>query len=158
LACCKEIRKTGMYHDGELPPSEAQELAEHIQRCSLCRQELDSLRAVSEWLSSALVPDIPPAAIERLRGCLRPRRDRLVLRTAKALTAAAAAVLLVCSVLAWRARQAGAGAVQAPAEWETATVASAPAVPGPGVEEDADVELARSILGNNFTEGGQGYE
>jgi anti-sigma factor RsiW len=163
LAGCEDIQPISAYHDGELPPADAQAVARHIAQCPSCRTELERLQAISKWLSAAPQPAIPPAAVDRLRRSVRPRRDRLVLRTTKALTAAAAAVLLVCAGALWRGRQAGAGPIQRRADWETAavmpaSVGLAASASGADVEDNGDVELARSILGSFSAEGGYGRE
>jgi anti-sigma factor RsiW len=165
VACGRDIQRISAYHDGELPPGEAQELAEHIRQCPACRQELGRLRALSDWLSSAPAPDVSAGALRRLQRSLRPRRDRVIVRTAKALTAAAAAVLIACSVLLWQGRDAADSSLPVVAEWEQAAVmpasggqvAADPAFSG-GTEQDVDVQLARSILGSLSPEGGHGHE
>ncbi|HUS46693.1 MAG TPA: zf-HC2 domain-containing protein [Phycisphaerae bacterium] len=165
MGTCQNIPKISCYHDGELPPAEAAELAAHLRQCESCRQELERLRGLSKWLSSSPTPEIPAAALGRLRGRVQPRRDRAVLRMAKTLTAAAAAVLLVCSALLWRGGDAGVGPVPPAADWERAAVV--PTAPEPtaldaafetGTEDDLDVQLAGSILGLPSMEGGTGYE
>jgi anti-sigma factor RsiW len=161
LASCKNIPKISAYYDGELSPGEARALAQHIRQCPPCWRELQRLRALSNWLSSVPVPEIPAAALDRLRHSVQPRRDRAVLRMAKALTAAAAAVLIVCSVLLWQGLDARAAPVQTPAEWERAAVmppSLEPTALDSGAEDDVDVQLARSILGSLSTEEASGYE
>ena len=157
MAYCRNTRRISAWHDGELPPAEAQELAQHMAECPACRHELERLQGLSKWLSSAPGPEIPAGALDRLRRRVRPQRDRLILRTARALTAVAAAVLIACSVLLWQGMDAGAAAVPTPGEWERAAIM--PTLPEPSAEDgDVDVELARSILGSLSTEGGRGYE
>ena len=157
LAYCRNTQRISAWHDGELPPPEAQELAQHVAECPACRHELDSLGGLSRWLSSAPIPEIPAAALSRLRYGFRPQRDRAILRTARALTAVAAAVLIACSVLLWRGMDAGVAPDQTPGEWERAAIM--PTLPEPRAEdEDVEVELARSILGSFSGEGGRGYE
>ncbi len=161
MACCENVSRISAYHDGELPLAEAHELADHILQCPACRAELSRLRALSEWLSSAPTPEMPPAALERLRCSVRPRRDRAVLRTAKSLMAAAAAVLIVCTMLLWQREPGGTGPVQPVEDWERAAVmpiAREPVLSDAGAEEDVDVQLARSILGLSSMEGGGGYD
>jgi len=165
LGYCQNIPKISSYHDGELPAAEAAELAAHLRQCPSCRQELERLRGLSKWLSSSPTPEIPAAALDRLRGRVQPRRDWAVLRMAKTLTAAAAAVLLVCSVLLWRGGDAGVGPVPPAADWERAAVMPTSAEPTAseaafetGTEDDVDVQLAGSILGLPSMGGGGGYE
>jgi len=166
LAGCHNIRRINAYHDGELAPTEARQVQQHLLQCPACRQELERLRALSHWLTAAPTPEVAPAAMDRLRHSVGPRRDRLVLRTAGVLTAVAAAVLIVCSALLWQARQAGPDVAGVPAEWETAavmpeaTAAAADTASGAAAanDEDEDVELAQSILGSLLPEGGSGHE
>ena len=165
MASCKNILKIGAYHDGELSPDEAEDLARHIRQCPLCRQELERLQTISNWLSSSPAPGIPAAALARLRRSVQPRRDRTILRTAEALTTIAAAVLVVCSALVWHDRETSTGPAEAPAVWESAAIMppsgepTASDVPSErDTEDEPDVQLARSILGSLLGEGEHGYE
>ncbi len=161
MSGCENIRRIGAYHDGELPGAERDELERHIRRCDDCRRELRRLEALSRWLASAPRPEVPAEVLERLRRSIRPRRDRIVLRTAGSLTAAAAAVLIACSAVLWQRWQAGTR--QLGPDWgETALIATSPQAPGSDIvgetetEPDVDVEIIRSILGG--ATGGNGYE
>jgi len=158
---CENIPKIGAYHDGELSPRERDELERHIARCDDCRRELRRLEALSRWLASAPRPEVPADVLDRLRRSIRPRRDRTLLRTAGALTAAAAAVLIACSAVLWQRWQAD--ATQLAPDWgETALIATSPQAPGSDIvgetesESDVDVEIIRSILGG--AAGGNGQE
>jgi anti-sigma factor RsiW len=165
MASCQNIPKIGAYHDGELPPAEAELLEAHIRQCESCRLELERLRALSQWLTSSPAPAVSDEVLERLRRCVRPRRDRVLLRTAKALTAAAAAVLVVCSALLWQRWEAPAAPVEPAARWESAAVAptSTQVTLSSGVgetntETDVDVQIAKSILGVTSGESGNDDE
>ena len=156
---CERIERIGAYHDGELPTAEASALARHVEDCPACREELHRLRVLSGWLSAA--PEVPPAAVERLRGAFQPYRSQSVLRLAKALTVAAAVVLLVCSAFLYRDTAVQQSPVSQPTEWErTAVVSSGDSVvPTTTITtQDPDVELAQSILATLVTGGGSGYD
>ena len=119
---CENIQRIGAYHDGEMSAAEAEALEAHLSHCLACRKELDRLRAMSRWLSSAGGAEVSDAALARLRRSLQPGRDRAGLRMAKALTAAAAAVLIVCSALLWQRSQAAPASAGPPAPWERRAV------------------------------------
>ncbi len=56
--------------DGELSTSDEQEMRDHLESCSSCRAEIESLRPLSEVLSVSAEPD--PGFIVRFRA----RRDQ----------------------------------------------------------------------------------
>jgi len=158
MVSCDHFIAVSAYIDGELEPDEADALQSHLQQCPACRQELARLQAIAEWLLAAPVPEMPAGVALRLRRHATPVRDRAVLRTAKALTAAAAAVLITCSALLWRERTAAAPP-QPSVAWESVAVMPAAQVPAePALEEDVDVELARLLLGSALSAGGPGDE
>ena len=43
MTACEHTREIGAYHDGELPPGQAKQMARHLRECQACRQELDRL-------------------------------------------------------------------------------------------------------------------
>ena len=136
MAGCEHSRRIGAYYDGELPPTECRAMEEHLGRCPPCARELERLRRVSELLSTAGAPEISPDALSRLHDNARVIRQGVIARTAAWLTAAAAAILLVCSLSLWRT-QAGEGIYDAPAEtWETVALA-----PESDVAASADGEM-----------------
>jgi anti-sigma factor RsiW len=156
MTACRNTSKISAYHDGELPPAEAEELGRHLRQCADCRQELQELRAISRWLSGS-APPAPPVAVGRLRGHVQPGRDWLVIRVARAVTIAAAAVLIVCAALLWQRQSAAPSPEPWPARWETAAVAaptSQPALPAfeapARTEFDADIQIAQSLLGDEL--------
>ena len=163
MASCPKGEKISAYHDGELPVGEAAEVERHLQRCAACRHELERLRALSEWFAGTVpAGEAPPALLDRLRRTIRPRRDRIVLRTAGTLTAVAAAVLIACSALLWQRWQAATPAGQ-PAAWEALAVTPT-SVEADGslaeetTETDADVQILRSILGDAADQNGDDHE
>ena len=154
MASCENIRKLSAHHDGELPTDEAQRVAQHLRQCPSCRQELEQLRAISQWLSASPAPAVPEEVLARLRRSFRPRRDRIILRTAKTLTTAAAAVLVVCSALLWQRWHIQPPSVAAPARWETAATQPEELLVATESRRDTDVQIIESILKGLPNEGG----
>ncbi len=57
---CEELsEELSAYLDGELSPRERAALKAHLERCSRCREELVSLRAVSQLVGS--LPQVQPS-------------------------------------------------------------------------------------------------
>jgi anti-sigma factor RsiW len=165
MAPCESNRQISAYHDGELPAGAARELAEHIRHCPSCRQELERLRSLSQWLAAAPMPEAPEALLERLRRSVQPRRDRIALRVAEALTAVAAVVLVACSAMLYQRSRPRSAPVQPVARWERLAAEAIPDEPTTvagdmaadtqtDTEADTDVQIARSILGAVSTGGG----
>ena len=103
MADCEHQVKIHAYHDGELPPLEQQWVEVHLRACPACARELDGLRRMSELFASARLPELSPAALQRLhRGKVLVLEPALV-RTSEFFAAAAAAILLVCAAWLWRA-------------------------------------------------------
>lgn len=161
MEACENSLRINAYHDGELPPADATRLEEHLRQCPACRLELQRLRAMSRWLASASPPEVPAEAIGRLRGSIQPARDRMILRTAKALAAVAAAILLTCSAMLWQRFQTPAAPQSIIEPWETVAVApnsTDAAEDADQTEADVDIQLARSMLEILDTEDGYDNE
>ena len=164
MASCDNERQLNAYHDGELPAAEAAELEQHLAGCETCAAELRKLRAMSRLLSSAhQQAQVQPEAMERWRRSVRPGRDRVILRMTEMLSAAAAAILLVCSTMLWQHWNAASRPVRQQAAWETVAVRT---TSGPlrtlagqltaAQDTSPDVQLANAILANSSgTKGGQ---
>ena len=130
---CQFGQSVDAYHDGELSPAERERFERHLASCPACTQDLESIRAITRRLASAKLPAIPADVLGRLHRdapsrTVRRREDRAVLRIAEALTAAAAAILIVGSVGLFRTAQSSpsstsSSAGRAPvAAWERAAV------------------------------------
>jgi anti-sigma factor RsiW len=94
---CPQQHHVARYHDTELDASARASFERHLDECAACRQELQSLRAISSMLA-----EIPPAepsaqAIQAWSTMPLRMRDRAVLRLTGWMTAAAAAVLVVAT-------------------------------------------------------------
>ena len=159
MACPENAQAISAYHDGELSADDSARLELHLAQCELCKLELEHLRGFSAQMSAFQPPRISPGAMERVKGAFDPRRDRMVLRVSQALTAAAAGVLIVCSVMLWQRQGPG---PSGDVGWESAATTTVPertsdwssqAVEG---ETDIDVQLAWSMLDNGSSE--SGYE
>ena len=103
MADCEYRVKVHAFHDGELTPPERQAVEVHLRACPACARELADLRRMSELFASARLPELSPAAIQRLhRGKVLVLEPALV-RTSEFFAAAAAAMLLLCAAWLWRA-------------------------------------------------------
>jgi anti-sigma factor RsiW len=158
MASCENGRQLSAYHDGELPAADAADLERHLARCDTCAAELMKLRAMSRLLSAAIeVRQVPPEAMARWRRSVRPGRDRVILRMTEMLSAAAAAILLVCSTMLWQQWNTAVRPARQPsASWESVAVrtASGPVRTLAGQltgspETPPDVQLANAILANS---------
>jgi anti-sigma factor RsiW len=121
---CEQRELLSPYLDDRLPPAEARRVAEHLETCARCRQELAEMRMVSEviWsLSAARLPtDLAPVVVTRaaggrwrewwaaLAGFLVPRR--------RMLARAAAVAALFALALPGSARQLGAALIAWPSQ------------------------------------------
>ncbi len=114
---CPDSIQIAAYHDGELSHQARQALARHLAACPACRKELAALEAQSRWLQQAPVPGMA-AALAHLAEPWPWRQPRALLRTAWAVTALAA--LLLLGVLLWigETSTGRSGIASAPAGWE----------------------------------------
>ncbi len=121
MADCEFKTKIQAFHDGELASEERVRVEAHLLRCRECARELESLRAISRLFGAARMPDLSEEALERLR---RPHLvlDRSSLRTSEVFAAAAAMLLVACSLWLWRAETGRGGAEGALVPWESAAV------------------------------------
>jgi len=156
MASCENQRKLSAYHDGELSAALAAEMEKHLLQCPSCREELRRLRAMSVLLASAIDEQAPPEATARWKRSVRPARDRAVLRMTGMLSAAAAAILLVCSTMLWQQSGKPTGLPPRAATWESvaARTTSGPAVALAGeltgaAETPPDIQLANAILADS---------
>jgi anti-sigma factor RsiW len=58
---CRESReRLTAFHDGELPPAEAETMAQHVASCPACASELDDLRGTVALLDAWELEPGPP--------------------------------------------------------------------------------------------------
>jgi len=98
---CKHTWRVSAYHDGELPPQARIDFEAHLRECAGCARELKRLRKISELLRGAPIPDLPAQVLAQTRECISVARDYSVFKMARILTAAAAAILVVCGGWLW---------------------------------------------------------
>ena len=157
MESCENERQLSAYHDGELAPAEAAELERHLARCDACAAELRKLRAMSQFLSSAVdVQQVPAEAMDRWRYSVRPGRDRVILRITEMMSAAAAAILLVCVTMLWQQWNTATRPARQQSAWENVAVRT---TSGPirtlagqltsGADIPPDVQLANAILASS---------
>jgi anti-sigma factor RsiW len=103
MADCEYQVKVHAYHDGELPPTDRQSVEVHLRACPACARELERLRRMSELFASARLPELSPAALQRLHRSKIVVLQPALVRTSEFFAAAAAAILLVCGAWLWRA-------------------------------------------------------
>jgi len=163
MASCENQQKLSAYHDGELPAALEAEMENHLQQCPICREELRRLQMMSAMLASAVDGQAPPEALARWKRSVRPARDKTVLRMTEMLSAAAAAILLVCSTMLWQQHTAPTGANGQTPTWASVATrtSSGPAVALAGQltsrgETPPDIQLANAILDDSSaSKGGQ---
>ncbi|MGD1001538.1 MAG: zf-HC2 domain-containing protein [Candidatus Brocadiia bacterium] len=100
---CEYQVKVHAYHDGELPPADRQSFEVHLKACPACARELERLRRMSDLFASARLPELSPAAFQRLHRSKIVVLQPALVRTSEFFAAAAAAILLVCGAWLWRA-------------------------------------------------------
>ena len=122
MPTCEHSLKVGAFHDGELSGEERRAFQAHLPACPACALDLKQLEALSRGLAGMRIPQAPPGLAERLYGTVGAARERVIIRMAEVLTAAAAAVLVVCGGLLWRDLGAGGAYVAAAPPWERAAV------------------------------------
>lgn len=114
---CDRTRQVSAYHDGELPLEERRALEAHLAHCPVCIEELQQLRGISRFLAGARVPDAPAELLQRLHDTPRVR-ERVVIRMAEVLMAAAAVILVVCAAWTFAGFGLGAPRTTVAAPWE----------------------------------------
>jgi len=119
MSACEHGRRLAAYHDGEMSPEERRRLEVHLRECSACAGELQRLRALSRILTSAPRPTIPAETLNRLHRRVDRSRDRVPVRLVETLTAAAAAVLVVCGYWVWQFGAPWDAQTRPAAPWET---------------------------------------
>ncbi len=121
---CQYERKLHAYYDGELPARETREVEEHVRQCAACAAELEELRRLSGFFAAARVPELQEEALERLRRGRGMVLDRAFVRVSEYFTAAAAAILLGCGVMLYRAYAGESPATNALPQWQLTAVAT----------------------------------
>ena len=138
MRVCRHIRRISAYYDGEATPEERRFLDAHVGRCSGCMAELEGFRSLSRLLSAAGMPEAPERCAQRLHRRVGALSDQRVLRMARMLTAAAAAVIFLCGGWLWQASVMPQVQSDLSLQWETAAVT-------PSITSDPDAGAESSI-------------
>lgn len=137
---CRWSARLGAFHDGELSGHEAALVQAHLEGCPQCTGEAAELRRVCEALSGAYSPPLAPETA-RAMAARAFARDAVLVRTARVLTACAAAMLVVFSIFAVTAPSQGPEA----RDFEVETAAVSLDEPGE-LAVEPDYELASWII------------
>jgi hypothetical protein len=148
MKCTASPEKLHDYVDGTLGPEQARALEHHIATCSPCREQLASLRSLLKRAATLDTPlatpgrDLWPAIAERLASS--PPLPRLAIETSRGARlrewlpplAAAASLVFVIAVLAWKAL------APRPSEaWTVASLAGAPRAGAHPVQGEAQLHV-----------------
>jgi anti-sigma factor RsiW len=140
---CDRIEQVHVYHDGQLGLAERLAVESHLATCGECALLLGELQAISQMVAEAPLPDVSDLSSDRYYAAWDVSEQRGLLRISSWLTAAAAAVL-VGSLLLWPHEKAKPEIAVAPmaSAWEA--VAVMPPPERVGVDRpDELVELAQ---------------
>jgi anti-sigma factor RsiW len=145
MSQCQHNAGLQAYLDGELSVEATEVMAQHLRQCPSCAVQLDRLRALATLLASAPRPHIPDVTLYRLH----MRVDRLpagvIRRTAEALAAMAAMVLIGCTIaVATMSRPAGASQAVVPV-WEVNAITQTPEQPSGTPEEQLAMWMAQDL-------------
>jgi hypothetical protein len=98
MKCAKVRTRLEEYASGELPASEREEVAKHLDLCAACRAEAEALVRAGEALRALAQVERAPEMLGDLRARLAPRPRRTWRwAVAGAVALAAAAALLLCA-------------------------------------------------------------
>ena len=97
MSACEKSPRLDAYHDGELPQGACREMEAHLAACAACAAELQEIRALSQALRSAPLPDLSQDARQRLNHAVLPLPQRGMVMTVRALMAIAAVIFLIAA-------------------------------------------------------------
>lgn len=151
---CDKAAQIHIYADGEMNPSQREQIEAHLEHCAVCRGLLEEIWGLSVLIVAARRPAMKPGSMSKYYDAWRQVRDRAVMRIAGWLTAVAA-VLLVGALLLGPVRSSGSsGAVAAkpkPGIWEVMVVA--PPVETHGEANSDLVQVAQWMADDLSTSG-----
>jgi anti-sigma factor RsiW len=93
---CEHAGKLTAYHDGWCDEQTRASLERHLAQCDSCSSELARLRKLSEILGGTERPGLSAQALKRIHAAVEAAPTISIRRLAEALTAVAAAILVVC--------------------------------------------------------------
>jgi len=77
MKCYEVKRKLSAYLDGEVSSAEKREIAEHLETCSVCQDQLSVLSKIIDALGVLEGMQPPPYFISRVRQCVRDERESI---------------------------------------------------------------------------------
>jgi anti-sigma factor RsiW len=153
---CDRETQVHAYHDRQLGPVGRQDLEDHLAECAACAQLLAELRAVSRLVSTATLPDVSAASADHYYAAWNVvRQQHGLLRISSWLTAAAAAVL-VGSLVLWPSASNNVNTNTAVNEPSGSTWEAVAVMPPPergGDRPDQFIELAQWMADDLSSEG-----
>ena len=102
MSTCKYHELLGAYYDGELDAKTHVALEDHLDDCPSCMAELNRIRRLSQLLRDLPRPQASAEAVARFHTVVDRAPSTVLQHMAEALTAAAAAILLLCGVWLWK--------------------------------------------------------
>src|SRR6187431_1055531 len=104
---CNEIQPLlSPFHDCELPPEQARDVAEHVENCQSCSRRLESLKSLSALVVSSRSPATPSTLLSKIESSLDEQSPSAsasrIRRRNLAILAGTCAAAVVVTVLIWQ--------------------------------------------------------
>jgi anti-sigma factor RsiW len=96
---CRYKSSLEAYHDGELPPEQAQDIERHLTGCQACLHDLQRIRELSQLVASGRPEAIRADELARIHDAIEGVQNRSLFRFAAAMSAIAASILIISA--AW---------------------------------------------------------
>jgi hypothetical protein len=104
---CNRLQQISAFHDGELNTEERDDLLMHIDQCSACREELETLEKLSNVVSAISEPSVSTELVTSLHREVDSSSQATILKIAEAVSSVAATILVVCSFWLWHIASSG---------------------------------------------------
>ncbi len=139
---CVFADKVEAYRDNELSPEQRAAFARHLGQCADCAREIEAFDALSQRLRATPRAAMPDDLVERIIERHQERGERGLRRITGWMSAAAAGVL-VASLVGWPRESPGiaAGSVEKVKNWEL--VATNPSAPIAAEPQNELVQVAQ---------------
>ena len=147
MSKCEREQQRSAYHDGELSESAAAEFEEHLRQCGDCAAELGELRELSKLIGGVVEPEMPSRVLRRLHRRADDASQAGVLRVVQVMSAAAAAILIVCSAWMWRLSASAVEPDQSP-QWEQVALRQDEVSAAETSEEQLAMWMIERLTGN----------
>jgi len=120
---CGQADRLSAYYDGEVSEAERASLEEHIRGCPLCAVEIARLQRLSRLIRSTGQMEMSSQALERLHQSLDLQPKIAILHMVEVFAAAAAAILVASVIWLYALSATREASAQIP-EWEAAALAA----------------------------------